>query len=111
MIRPPPRSTRTYTLLPYTTLYRSQSPELTRNAAPATISDFISGAPLGNAFEPVLRRREPAVESVFAALAQVGSPRLTGTGSGCFVEFPARASAEAALARLDRKSTRLNSSH
>lgn len=77
-----------------------QAPELTRNAAPATISDFTSGASLGNAFEPVLRRREPAVEAAFAALAQVGSPRLTGTGSGCFVEFPGRASAEAALARL-----------
>lgn len=77
-----------------------QAPELTRNAAPATISDFLSGASLGNAFEPLLRRREPAVEAAFAALAQVGSPRLTGTGSGCFVEFPDRASAEAALARL-----------
>lgn len=74
--------------------------ELTRNAAPATISDFVSGASLGNAFEPVLRRREPAVEAAFAALAQVGSPRLTGTGSGCFAEFPERASAAAALARL-----------
>lgn len=74
--------------------------ELTRNAAPATISDFVSGASLGNAFEPVLRRREPAVEAVFAVLAQVGSPRLTGTGSGCFVEFADRDSAQAALARL-----------
>jgi 4-diphosphocytidyl-2-C-methyl-D-erythritol kinase len=77
-----------------------QAAELTRNAAPATRSDFVSGASLGNAFEPVLRRREPAVEAVFAALSRVGSPRLTGTGSGCFVEFPDRGSAEAALARL-----------
>jgi 4-diphosphocytidyl-2-C-methyl-D-erythritol kinase len=77
-----------------------QAPELTRNAPPATISDFVSGASLGNAFEPVLRSREPAVEAAFAALARVGSPRLTGTGSGCFVEFPDRESAEAALARL-----------
>jgi len=77
-----------------------QAPELTRNAAPATISDFVSGAGLGNAFEPVLRRREPAVEAVFAALAQVGTPRLTGSGSGCFVEFATRGSAEAALAAL-----------
>ena len=76
------------------------APELTRNAAPATISDFVSGASLGNAFEPVLRRREPAIEAAFAALAKVGSPRLTGTGSGCFVEFPNRESAGAALARL-----------
>src|SRR3546814_13367891 len=51
-------------------------------------------------YTTLFRSREPPVESVFAALAQVGSPRLTGTGSGCFVEFPDRASAEAALARL-----------
>jgi 4-diphosphocytidyl-2-C-methyl-D-erythritol kinase len=79
-----------------------QAPELTRNAAPATISDFVSGHPLGNAFESVLRRREPAIEAVFAALAQVGSPRLTGSGSGCFVEFADRESAQAALARLPK---------
>ena len=77
-----------------------QAPDLTRNAAPAKISDFVSGTRLGNAFEPVLRAREPAVEAVFAALAQVGRPRLTGSGSGCFVEFATRESAEAALAAL-----------
>jgi 4-diphosphocytidyl-2-C-methyl-D-erythritol kinase len=77
-----------------------QATELTRNAAPATISDFVSGTGLGNAFEPVLRAREPAVEAVFAALAQVGTARLTGSGSGCFVEFATREAAEAALAAL-----------
>ncbi|MCD9005537.1 4-(cytidine 5'-diphospho)-2-C-methyl-D-erythritol kinase [Luteimonas sp. XNQY3] len=77
-----------------------QAPELTRNAAPATMADFVSGASLGNAFEPVLRCREPAVEAVFAVLAQVGTPRLTGTGSGCFVEFATRESAEAAQAQV-----------
>lgn len=77
-----------------------QAPELTRDSAPATISDFVSGAVLDNAFEPVLRRREPAVEAAFAMLARVGRPRLTGTGSGCFVEFATRASAEAALAAM-----------
>lgn len=77
-----------------------QAPELTRDAAPATISDFASGAPLGNVFEPVLRGLEPAVEAAFQALAHVGTPRLTGTGSGCFVEFAARGPAEDALARL-----------
>jgi 4-diphosphocytidyl-2-C-methyl-D-erythritol kinase len=85
-----------------------QAPELTRNAAPATISDFLSdpflqGQALGNAFEPVLRRREPAVEAVFAALRSVSGaastgPRLTGSGSVCFVEFADRESAERALA-------------
>ena len=82
-----------------------QAPDLTRDAPPATIADFASDAvgqhaSPGNAFEPLLRRREPAVEAAFAALARVGSPRLTGTGSGCFVEFATREAAEAALAGL-----------
>jgi 4-diphosphocytidyl-2-C-methyl-D-erythritol kinase len=77
-----------------------QAPELTRDATPATIADFVSGAVSGNAFEPLLRRREPAVEAAFQAVAQVGTPRLTGTGAGCFVEFGDRAAAEAALSAL-----------
>lgn len=77
-----------------------QAPDLTRNAAPAKIADFVSGNLLGNAFEPVLRRREPAIEAVFATLSRIGTPRLTGSGSGCFVEFSDRASAEAALTGL-----------
>jgi 4-diphosphocytidyl-2-C-methyl-D-erythritol kinase len=77
-----------------------QAPELTRDAAPATMADFVSGAVSGNAFEPLLRRREPAVEAAFQALAQVGTPRLTGTGAGCFAEFGDRATAEAALSAL-----------
>lgn len=77
-----------------------QAPELTRDAAPVTIRDFVSGTPLGNVFEPGLRAREPAVESVFAALARIGRPRLTGSGSGCFVEFADRESAERALQAL-----------
>lgn len=77
-----------------------QAPDLTRNAAPAKIADFVSGNLLGNAFEPVLRRREPAIEAVFATLSRIGTPRLTGSGSGCFVEFGDRASVEAALAGL-----------
>ena len=79
-----------------------RDPDLTRNAAPATISDFLSGTVLDNAFEPLLRRREPAVEAMFNVLARVGAPRLTGSGSGCFVEFANRESAEQALAALPR---------
>ena len=77
-----------------------QAPDLTRDAAPATISDFLSGTVLDNAFEPVLRRREPAVEALFIMLARIGKPRLTGSGSVCFVEFADRGSAESALAAL-----------
>lgn len=77
-----------------------QAPELTRDAAPATMADFVSGAVSGNVFEPLLRRREPAVEAAFQALAHFGTPRLTGTGAGCFVEFGDLATAEAALSAL-----------
>lgn len=83
---------------PTAALYRA--PELTRDAAPATMADFVSGVPLGNAFEPVLRGREPAVEAAFAALSRIGTAHLTGSGSGCFVEFATRESAETALAAL-----------
>jgi len=76
------------------------SPDLTRDAAPAKISDFVSGVPLGNAFEPVLRRREPAVDAALAALSRLGDARLTGSGSACFVEFPTQGAAQAALAAL-----------
>lgn len=78
------------------------APELTRDSAPTTMRAFVSGPPLGNAFEPVLRAREPAVEAAFATLAQVGTPQLTGSGSGCFVAFATRAQAQAALDRLPR---------
>src|SRR6185436_888209 len=64
-----------------------QAPELTRDAVPATISDFVSGTVRGNAFEPVLRRLHPAVDSALTALSQYGEACLTGTGGGCFVRF------------------------
>ncbi len=77
-----------------------QAPDLTRDAPPATISDFASGPLLGNAFEPVLRRRSQAVATALDTLAQFGTAALTGTGGGCFARFDARADADAALARL-----------
>lgn len=77
-----------------------RAPDLTRDAAPAKIADFASGALLDNAFEPVLRRRESAVEAAFQALSRVGRPRLTGSGSGCFAEFDTRAAAERAQVAL-----------
>jgi 4-diphosphocytidyl-2-C-methyl-D-erythritol kinase len=76
------------------------SPDLTRTAAPVKIADFLSGSVPDNVFEPVLRRREPAIEAVFATLSRIGTPRLTGTGSGCFVEFASLQAAQAGLALL-----------
>ncbi|MBO8043992.1 4-(cytidine 5'-diphospho)-2-C-methyl-D-erythritol kinase, partial [Pseudomonas aeruginosa] len=52
-------------------------PDLTRGSPVAKIEDFASGTLVGNAFEPVLRRREPAVEAAFAALSDIGTARLT----------------------------------
>jgi len=76
------------------------APELTRQAVPTTMAGFLAGDASDNAFEPVLRARSVQVERAFAALAAVGRPRLTGSGSGVFVEFGSRAAAEAALAAV-----------
>ena len=72
-----------------------QAPELTRDAPSATISDFVSGKLHGNAFEPVLRRRAPAVAEALDALQRFGRAQLTGTGGGVFVAFDSRARAQA----------------
>lgn len=77
-----------------------QAPDLTREAPPAKISDFLSGTVRGNAFEPVLRRRQPIVDSILLTLSQHGKACLTGTGGGCFVRFATREAAEAARCTL-----------
>lgn len=77
-----------------------QSLELTRNAPAATIADFVSGTVLGNAFEPVLRAREPIVDRLLADLSKLGPASLTGTGGGCFVRFKSLADAQAAHQHL-----------
>ena len=77
-----------------------QTLELTRNAAPATIADFVSGTVLGNAFEPVLRAREKTVDRLLEFLSQFGTACLTGTGGGCFVGFKTLAEAQAVQQRL-----------
>ncbi|MFY2762454.1 4-(cytidine 5'-diphospho)-2-C-methyl-D-erythritol kinase [Arenimonas sp. MALMAid1274] len=77
-----------------------QTPDLTRDAPPATIAGYVSGSVSGNAFEPVLRRRSEVVEATLQALSQLGPAALTGTGGGCFVRFGTRGQAAAALSRL-----------
>jgi 4-diphosphocytidyl-2-C-methyl-D-erythritol kinase len=77
-----------------------QAPDLTRDAQSAKIADFVSGQLRGNAFEPVLRRRVPAVAQALDRLGEHGQACLTGTGGGVFVAFddPLRAdSARSAL--------------
>lgn len=79
-----------------------QAPELTRDAPSATMADFVSGRLRGNAFEPVLRRRAPAVAQALDELGKHGDACLTGTGGGVFVAFDDPARAEAARAALPR---------
>lgn len=70
-----------------------QAPELTRDSPPLTIAGLLSGAATGNAFEPIVRARYPAVARAMDWLAQFGNPRLTGTGSVVFADVQAPPSA------------------
>lgn len=75
-------------------------PELTRTAEPATIAQFVAGEIRDNAFEPLLRRRAPAIEQALVALSRVGLPQVTGTGAGCFAAYDSREAAIAASGAL-----------
>lgn len=71
-----------------------QSAELTRNAAPATISHFLGGHMTDNAFEPVVRSRYPEVAAALDWLGGFGRPRLSGSGGCVFLETDTRAQAQ-----------------
>lgn len=75
-------------------------PELTRTAEPATIAQFVAGEIRDNAFEPLLRRRYPAIAQALVALSRVGLARVTGTGAGCFAAFDGREAAHTACCAL-----------
>lgn len=77
-----------------------QASDLIRDAAPATLTDFLSGMLHGNAFEPVLRQRAPLASTLLDRLGVWGQARLTGTGGGCFVSMPSLAEAKAAQQQL-----------
>ncbi|HEV2608096.1 MAG TPA: 4-(cytidine 5'-diphospho)-2-C-methyl-D-erythritol kinase, partial [Xanthomonadaceae bacterium] len=80
-----------------------QASDLTRDAAPATMTAFSRGPALGNAFEPVLRRREPKIAAALDTLAHFGTACVTGSGGGCFVAFDTLEQAESALAALPKR--------
>ncbi|HVB83659.1 MAG TPA: 4-(cytidine 5'-diphospho)-2-C-methyl-D-erythritol kinase [Rhodanobacteraceae bacterium] len=71
-----------------------QAPELTRNAAEETIRRFLDGMVTGNAFEPIVRVRHPAVATALDWLGGFGLARLSGSGGSVFLET--RSHAEAA---------------
>ncbi|MGA7800024.1 MAG: 4-(cytidine 5'-diphospho)-2-C-methyl-D-erythritol kinase [Gammaproteobacteria bacterium] len=74
-------------------------PELTRDSAPITISDFFADGGR-NDCEAVVRRRHPEVAQALDRLSQWAPARLTGTGGCVFAAFAGRADAEAVLRRL-----------
>src|SRR3546814_19741996 len=98
MIRPPPRSTRTDTLFPYTTLFRSST-------IPSSVLVRLSGRermphPAAVACPPMAHDRR----------FRFGIQLATAT-SGADWAAQARKAEDLGYSTLDRKSTRLNSSH
>src|SRR3546814_18943724 len=97
MIRRPPRSTRTYTLFPYTTLFRSQAQVGAEDVA-------VGGAVVEAAHEVAGQAHEPLLHA--ALMAVVDGLRIEDDD-----EVDVRGVVQLPGAQLDRKSTRLNSSH
>src|SRR3546814_20779447 len=107
MIRRPPRSTRTDTLFPYTTLFRStetdgDGPYGTDLDAPADIDGTLAGLLWARLGDPDVEARWRATHAV-RRLARFGEDKLLD-------HIVALAKADSP-SPLDRKSTRLNSSH
>src|SRR3546814_11398409 len=100
MIRRPPRSTRTDTLFPYTTLFRSGNEQAgnaaARNPAFVAVDDVMVAVPLGLCPQP----SRVGARTGFAH--RVRGEQLAA-GDARDIAF--------LVLRRDRKSTRLNSSH
>src|SRR3546814_1783937 len=102
MIRRPPRSTRTDTLFPYTTLFRSRSLDIVANHVPAP-REKLADSPAGDILTGLTRGRHALSGSVLATspTSSFGVPAIMADAK----PTPAPPSG------ADRKSTRLNSSH
>ena len=79
-----------------------QAPELTRDSPVITMAGFLATGGR-NDFEPVARRRYPAVADALDWLGQVAPARLTGTGSCVYAAMPDERTARETLARLPRR--------
>jgi len=76
-----------------------QATELTRDSPIITITGFLATGGR-NDFEPVVRRRYPAVAEALDWLGRVAPARLTGTGSCVYAAMPDERTARETLARL-----------
>src|SRR3546814_17549895 len=102
MIRRPPRSTRTDTLFPYTTLFRSNL------GCPHGMCERGMGSAIGQVPEFVERTTRWVREAVNIPVFTKLTPNITD------ILEPAEAALAGgahAVSLIDRKSTRLNSSH
>jgi 4-diphosphocytidyl-2-C-methyl-D-erythritol kinase len=76
-----------------------QAAELTRDSPVITMPGFLAAGGR-NDFEPVVRRRYPAVAEALDWVGQFAPARLTGSGSCVFAAMPDEASARDVLAQL-----------
>ena len=82
-----------------------QAPELTRNAVPATMAGFASGAIRDNGFEPVARARYREVAAALDWLGDFGVAQLSGSGGAVFLECKDEAGARGVAARCPNEFT------
>src|SRR3546814_15268375 len=99
MIRRPPRSTRTDTLFPYTTLFRSA--EMDRQPTSSSSTQPVTPQEGSNLLDRIIREF-----GISAAYAQTAARK-----DEMSVTLQPGEGAEVKLVMTDRKSTRLNSSH
>src|SRR3546814_10195358 len=120
MIRHPPTSTRTDTLFPYTTLFRSQAPRI--RVAPDLVDqplDLVDlAAVAGRPAPPLLAVHRPELAVGIGPLVPDRDLVVLEVGSvGLALQEPQQLVHDRAQVQLlggdqrDRKSTRLNSSH
>jgi 4-diphosphocytidyl-2-C-methyl-D-erythritol kinase len=82
-----------------TTVELFQATELTRDSPVITMTGFLTTGGR-NDFEPVVRRRYPAVAEALDWIGRVAPARLTGTGSCVYAAMPDERTARETLARL-----------
>src|SRR3546814_8907139 len=130
MIRRPPRSTRTDTLFPYTTLFRSQAEQGRRKAEATLVSERAAVerraariADLEESLKAAGSQHDEAARELSDRQAEMAAlPALDGFVLAATEARRAAESARTSLAEararqaellraIDRKSTRLNSSH
>src|SRR3546814_4962053 len=124
MIRRPPRSTRTDTLFPYTTLFRSRiaRDRLQLDDAVVDLRHFL-GEQLGHELRVRARQEDLRPALLLAHVVDVGAHPVAGAKRFprqafvaphqrlCTPEIDGHVAELVALDAADRKSTRLNSSH